>query len=179
MAVTLKPIEKKDFPLWEKLYAEAFPKMERIPYKILRRKAVKGVAECLGIYDGDTFVGFFYSMVQESFSYLVYFAVRSDIRGKGYGTQALTAYKELHKDEIIFLALEPEDEQAPNAEQRKRRHDFYERNGLKDMSRVIKEGPVVYETMSTGKYIEPRIYSDMMNHLVGRIYRLIIPMELR
>ena len=62
-------------------------------------------------------------------AFVLYLAVNGEERGKGYGSQILDILKSAYVDKAIVLNIEPIDENAPNAEQRKSRLRFYNRNG--------------------------------------------------
>lgn len=83
-------------------------------------------------YDEDLFVGFTIVYPRKSFNWFWYFAVREDLRGKGYGQQILTMLIEKYKDCSNILDMESPDQLCPNMEQRKRRSGFYLRNGFRN-----------------------------------------------
>ena len=60
--------------------------------------------------------------------------MREELRGKGYGQEILSAVLDNYRDSRPFIMdiESPLQTDAPNPEQRKRRHAFYLRNGLKD-----------------------------------------------
>ena len=66
------------------------------------------------------------------FNWFWYFAVREDLRGKGYGQQILTVMMEKYKGQSCVLDMESPTQDCDNIEQRKRRHAFYLRNGFRD-----------------------------------------------
>ena len=63
-----------------------------------------------------------------------YFAVRDDLRGRGYGQGILSMVLEKYRNGHPFIMdiESPYQPDAPNPEQRRRRHAFYVRNGFKD-----------------------------------------------
>ena len=70
----------------------------------------------------------------ERFNWGWYFAVKEELRGKGYGQGILTALLDRYRNEKPFIIdiESPLQADAPNPEQRQRRHAFYVRNGMKD-----------------------------------------------
>ena len=61
-----------------------------------------------------------------------YFAVREELRGKGYGQQILTQLIEKYKGQTWVLDMESPTQVCENIVQRRRRHAFYLRNGFRD-----------------------------------------------
>lgn len=110
------------------LYKEAFPKEERAPLFFLKAKAKKKVSDCFGIYDEDTFVGLLNLIYHKDIVFVFYFAVRGDLRGKGYGSQILDALKEKFPARRLILTIEDPDAPCENREQRQKRKAFYQKN---------------------------------------------------
>ena len=97
----------------------------------------------------DRFIGFTIVFSRPAYNWFWYFAVREDLRGKGLGQQILTLLIERYKGRTCVLDMEAIEQRVPlkqldspngqnstqncaNMEQRKRRHDFYLRNGFRD-----------------------------------------------
>ena len=116
----------------ELLYKTAFPEDEQIPWNDLIRLIGEMSLDFTAYYDGDDFIGFTIVYPRSSFSWLWYFAVCKDLRGHGYGQQILTKLMECYKDQTLVLDMESPTQVCENNEQRKRRHNFYLRNGFRD-----------------------------------------------
>lgn len=116
------------------LYETAFPAEEQIPYDdlihLLDAMDIDYTAYC----DGEMLVGFTMVLRLPKYNWGWYFAVRDELRGKGYGQEILSAVLEKYRNELPFVIdiESPYQPDAPNPEQRRRRHAFYVRNGLKD-----------------------------------------------
>jgi GNAT superfamily N-acetyltransferase len=67
------------------LYESAFPEEEQIPWDDLMRLIGEMHLDFAAYYAGDTFVGFTIIYPRPSFTWYWYFAVRDELRGKGYG----------------------------------------------------------------------------------------------
>lgn len=115
-----------------KLYEEAFPEEERIPWTDLLRLTLQMPLDFTAYYDGDTFVGMTIVYLRKSFNWFWYFAVEQNLRGKGYGRQILTRLIEKYKDSANILDMESPEQLCDNLEQRKRRYGFYLRAGFRD-----------------------------------------------
>ena len=117
-----------------RLYETAFPVQEQIPYDDLIHLLDAMDIDYTAYYDDEMLVGLTMVLRLPRYNWGWYFAVREDLRGKGIGQGILTAVLDKYHDERPFIMdiespLQPD---APNPEQRKRRHEFYLRNGMKD-----------------------------------------------
>ena len=116
------------------LYTTAFPEEEQIPYDDLVSLLDSMDIDYAAYYENEMLVGLTMVLRLPHYNWGWYFAVRKELRGKGYGQGILTAVLDKYCGENPFVIdiespLQPD---APNPEQRKRRHAFYLRNGLKD-----------------------------------------------
>lgn len=116
------------------LYGAAFPVEEQIPYDDLIYLLDKLDIDYSAYLDGDTFVGLTMVLHLPRYNWGWYFAVREELRGKGYGQEILSSVLNKYRTERPFIIdiESPWQHDAPNPEQRQRRHAFYVRNGLKD-----------------------------------------------
>ena len=166
--MTIRKItERIEYRAAKKIYRKSFPRVERAPFHILKRRAQKGFADFQCIYDEDKIVGFFYLLRLRDMAYLFYLAVDESERGKGYGRYAIQMIRELYSDCRIFLALEQLDEAAENYQQRVKRHMFYESCGLTDLSFHIIEGPVEFAAMGNNCKIKAEEYRELILHYMG------------
>lgn len=178
--VEFKGITKKlkDYKKVKSLYNSAFPKEERAPFWVMRRKARGGRADFLAAYDGDEFVGLVYIVCNEELAYLFYLAVDDTQRGKGYGSAILTAVKEMYKDKTVFLALEEMDERADNIEERRHRAAFYKKNGMEYLPYKLKEATVIYDVMGLGDNLTPEGYDALITKWSGRLMKKLVDMRM-
>ena len=114
-----------------KLYETAFHVEEQIPYEDLMILMDKMPLDFTAYYDDKKFIGFTIVYPRKTFNWFWYFAVRSELRGKGYGQQILSRLIEEYKDCMNILDMESPDQVCENLEQRKRRCAFYLRNGFR------------------------------------------------
>lgn len=114
-----------------KLYETAFPVEEQIPYEDLMILMDKMPLDFTVYYDDKEFIGFTIVYPRKTFNWFWYFAVRSELRGKGYGQQILSRLIEEYKDCMNILDMESPDQVCENLEQRKGRCAFYLRNGFR------------------------------------------------
>ena len=117
-----------------RLYETAFPAGEQIPYDDLVHLLDIMDIDYTAYYEGEMLVGLTMVMRLPRYNWFWYFAVSEGLRGKGYGQSILSTILDKYRDMRPFiLDIEsPLQADAPNPEQRRKRHAFYLRNGLKD-----------------------------------------------
>lgn len=117
-----------------RLYETAFPAGEQIPYDDLIHLLDVMDIDYTAYYEGETLVGLTMVLCLPRYHWGWYFAVSEELRGQGYGQGILSAVLDHYRGKRPFVIdiESPLQADAPNPEQRKRRHAFYLRNGLKD-----------------------------------------------
>ena len=118
----------------ERLYETAFPVQEQIPYDHIIHLLDAMDIDYTAYYDGELLVGLTMVLNLPKYNWGWYFAVRDELRGKGIGQGILSAVLNKYRGKLPFIMdiESPYQIDAPNPEQRKRRHAFYLRNGMKD-----------------------------------------------
>ena len=116
------------------LYETAFPEGEQIPWDDLMRLVDEMPLDFTAYYDEECFIGFT----------IVY-------PGKGYGQQILTQLIEHYKGQTCVLDMESPTQVSENIDQRKRRHDFYLRNGFRDTNVYRTYNDITMTIMMMGK----------------------------
>lgn len=176
--MTLRIAEKKDYAKIKKLYNRAFPKEERAPFFVMKRKGMNGKAQVLVAEEKDIFIGFLYLICYKDLVYLFYFAIDDNHRKKGYGSIILQQLQKRYEGKRLFLAREQLDEAAPNYRQRVKRHEFYLKNGFCDMPCQIKEASVIYDVMGVGGNVSSGDYDALISNWSGKIIKSLINMRL-
>ena len=117
-----------------RLYETAFPAEEQIPYDDLIPLLDAMDIDYTAYYEGDMLVGLTMVLRLPRYNWGWYFAVREELRGKGIGQEILSTVLNQYRGERPFIMdiESPYQTDAPNPEQRQRRHAFYLRNGMKD-----------------------------------------------
>ena len=150
----------------KQLYESAFPKEEQIPWDDLMRLIKEMQLDFTAYYDGEVFIGFTIIYPRPSFNWYWYFAVREEIRNKGFGQEILSMVIERYKGQTSVFDMESPRQVCDNSEQRKRRHAFYLRNGFRD-SNVYKTFDTVEMTimmMGEGNFTN-QDWDDVVNEL--------------
>lgn len=125
----LKRITKDTEDLAEirRLYVGSFPAVERAPLGVLLEE--NDATDFYAFYDGGKFCGFFSMLTYGDITHLLFFAVREELRGMGYGTAALGLIEGLKTGNRIIVDIETPEEGADNNAQRVKRKKFYLRAG--------------------------------------------------
>lgn len=151
-----------------RLYETAFPVEEQIPYHDLIYLLEKLDIDYMAYFDGDTFVGLTMVLRLPRYNWGWYFAVREELRGEGYGQHILSALLDRYRvgNPFIIDIESPLQDDAPNPDQRRRRHAFYMRNGLKDTptSRTFEDITYTIMTNSNEPFTQ-QDYDDILTSL--------------
>lgn len=180
MNLNLKAVDKTlpEYKRIKKLYHDAFPMDERAPFWLLRKRADRENVDFWAVYSEEEWVGLAYVISREDLSYLFYLAIAQEVRGKGYGSAVLGAIKEKYAGSRIILAIEELDENAPNYQERIKRKQFYEKNGLRLLNCKMREAKVIYDVMGIADDVAPEEYGDMMKQYLGRFFSRLISVEI-
>ena len=120
------------------LYETAFPKDEQIPWDDLMRLIEEMPLDFTAYYDGEDFIGFTIVYPRKQFNW-------------GYGQQILTQLIEKYKGQTCVLDMESPTQVCENLVQRRRRHDFYLRNGFRDTNVYRTYNDIIMTIMMMGE----------------------------
>lgn len=126
----------KGFSQWAeiyKLYRKAFPRSERKPFSIIRRKHWEGKTDIWRFTRDGKFAGLIITINGEDHILLDYLAVDKQQRGTGIGTEILQLMRKHYAGKSVFLEIESIYEECDNKAERIRRKHFYEKCGMKSM----------------------------------------------
>lgn len=132
----IKSVSNPHFLNIFKLYSQAFPLSERRSWGGLELELIN--ENCFNaqvLLQNDKFVGFLNYWTFERFLYIEHFAVSSDLRGKGIGTEAMKMLMEQTKLPILFEV------EMPNTVLAASRIRFYERLGFSVLSHYYAQPP--------------------------------------
>lgn len=133
----------------KRIYFEAFPKKERMPFPMMVAMSKLWNTQFVGFYDGDVPCGFIYLASMSKIVFVMFLAVDKRLRSKGYGSSILQQLKNEHPDKKIIISIESCDNSAPDIALRKRRKAFYMRNGYQETGYMMKLGGVAQEIIIT------------------------------
>lgn len=92
---------------------------------------------------------------------LDYIAVAEEERGRSTGGKILHQLNEMYRGKSVFVEIEVEDDSKENAEQRRRRKNFYLRNGFKETGIVVNVYDVEMELLTAGEKISYKEYCSI------------------
>ncbi len=133
----------------KKIYHEAFPINEQIPLDDLLSKKLGDINTYVFTYK-NSFVGFCSTIAYENIVYLLYFAMSSKYRNRGFGSQALELIKKHHESKVLLADIEKEDYDSTNKLQRIKRKKFYLRSGFVDTTITYIQRNVEFMILSYG-----------------------------
>lgn len=168
----------RTFPYLDKLYRlneQAFPPAERIPSRRLL-----SVAENAGCHiwalcgEGtDPFAGFAVVLADEDArtAYLWYLAVEPSLRSRGLGGLILRKLRDRYEGSQLVADIERQDPMAKNGDQRRRRLEFYIRNGWSRTGWGMTYYGVDYEILAVGAPFCPQRFSKVLDSMRQRGFR--------
>lgn len=167
MELTSKKISRKlpEFPHIKNLLTNSFPKNERYPLWLLTARAARRDVDFLAYYDGDDFCGISYSVKAENTLFVLYLAVAENMRSKGYGSAILAEIGRIAGERSITLNVEDPDPSAENAEERRKRVEFYKNNGFFDTGYRLIEKTITHQVMCDRLDFSPRTYIKALRKL--------------
>lgn len=120
----------KSFREVKKLYLEAFPQEERLPFfRMVLLSMLKPSVKLLSYYDGNRFSGFTFTVEMDSFLYINYIAVCPNMRSHGCGKSMVDLLNQRHpKPQLCEVKLPTEGD--PEYPKDLRRMEFWKRNGF-------------------------------------------------
>lgn len=153
-----------------KLYLQAFPKFERLPFWYLMVKSRKKESNLYVVYDDNAYVGLLNLAYYKDIVYVYYLAIVPSQQSKGYGSEILQHLRKIYPDKRLLLNIEKVDPAADNYQQRLNRKKFYEKNGFKNTNFEIEAEEVVYEILYFGKMVSEDEYHDLFDAYLGRVF---------
>lgn len=155
----------------KRIYFEAFPKKERMPFPMMVAMSKLWNTQFLSFYDSGTPLGFVYLAFNCKIVFIMFFAVDKSLRSKGYGSVILREIAGKFPDKKIIISIEPCDETASDIELRRRRKAFYMRNGYEETGYMVKLNGVVQEIIITnGTFIKQEFRSFFVRYSNGTIW---------
>lgn len=166
--MNIRPATKADMPSIKRLYTLAFPRGERKPFWLVRRKGAKGQADILAIEENG-FAGFAVNLPYKDMVMINYFAIDPGIQSKGLGSRSLQKICEMYDGRRLLLEIERPDESAPNNAQRLRRKKFYLKNGWDDANIHVRVFGVDMELMTYKCSVTYDEYAELYKNVFGSL----------
>ena len=130
--------------------------------------AQEGKMEIRAIAQEDTFLGLAILMVTDTAALLDYFAISQEKRCGGYGGKAVREIQRHFRGKKLILEIEMEAPDAPNAAERKRRKQFYLRNGLKETGLFVNVYHTDFELLTPDGRLSLEEYVALLTAILGK-----------
>ena len=162
------------------LYEAAFPEDEKKDFNYMLGLRDEGKLEMLAIDDDGEFAGLIINLLSDSNTVLLdYFAVSPDKRSSGIGGRALKLLLDRITGKKLIFAIEMHDDNALNAEDRRRRKSFYLKNGIKETGVFVNVYNTDFELLTNdGKLSYEDYISALKNSMGDRVDRILKPRKL-
>lgn len=166
--MVISPATDRQIRKIRKLYVSAFPKSERKPFWLIKRKATQGKMEILAITENG-FAGLAIMMFYKDMALLDYFAIDPERRSGGLGSKALKVLSDMYSDRRLFLEIELPDG-SDSDEIKRRRKAFYLRNGLVEANFKADLFGVPMEMLTFGCKISEEEYFGIYKNVFGSMF---------
>lgn len=112
----------------KKIYKSSFPAVER--YLSVEEMALSEDTKLYCLVDNNVVLGFMYLICFENMIFILYLAISKEQQSKGLGSWLLRWCLDKYKDRKIYLNIEKVYKDVKDFQTRKKRLDFYTKNGL-------------------------------------------------
>ena len=150
-----------DIEVLERINEEAIPDQERNSIKDMLMTG----AELIGIYIDDEPSGFILFRKYRNICYLAYLAVKRELRSKGIGSAALRDFLLKSRDMQVVVEFEASDDTADDKDIRKRRRDFYLRNGFHETGWYTYYDDTEFEIACSDELFDFQCFERFTEHL--------------
>lgn len=164
--MTVKPVtgDTENLLEIEGLYLAAFPENERVPFGWLYDGSIRSM-ESHSFYEAGAFCGFAALVSHGDITQITYLAVCDGLRGKGIGGEILRQVRRMKPQSRILADLELEASGVPNNDQRRRRREFYLRNGYLPTDIRYRWAGESYEMLAQGGAVTEAEYRGLWKSL--------------
>lgn len=148
------------------IYEKSFPQEEK--YITLDDMLKIQNTEFYCLLDNNTVIGFIYLIFYKDMIFILYLAIDTQSRSKGCGSYLLKWCLDKYGDKKIFLNIEEVKEGVENYKIRKRRLDFYLKNGFFITNYVSNEELENFNILSNNSKIDINEYK-ILDKVVAEI----------
>ncbi len=152
-----------------RLYYTAFPRGERKPLSMIRRRQKENRTDVWYFTENGKFIGIGTTVndPEENMILLDYFAITRKSRSKGCGTRILPMILSQYPGRKVFGEIEIADEGTENYDQRIRRKQFYLRNGMRALDIYVDLFGVEMEILTSGCDLTIEEYLEFYRKNIG------------
>lgn len=164
----VRTVSRAQWKAVHNLYESAFPDYEKKPFWLIRLKNLQGRADVWYIEEKGMFAGIGITMSAPGLILLDYFAIDEKLRGNGYGSEALRLLQEQYRDYHFFLEIESVYDICDNVDERKKRKQFYLKNGMTEMKMMVNLFGTNMEVLGHGCTLEFDRYRTVYGSTYGK-----------
>ena len=150
---------KKYYKQVNKIYKESFPKEER--YISLNKMVKNKDTELYCLINKEEVYGIIYLIKYKKMIFILYLAINSEIRSKGYGSYLLKWCLNKYNGKNIYLNIDEVNENKKDYETRKRREKFYLKNGFYMTEYISEEDTQNFNILCNNKIIKIEDYMEL------------------
>ena len=126
----------KDKRRIKKTYYESFSKKERMSWTLMLSLSCTPTTKFRSFYDDEKLCGFIYYGALGNYVFVMFFAVDTKLRSRGYGSKILAELRTQYPNRKILVTIDPPSRDGVDI--KTRRKQFYIRNGFKETGYYIK-----------------------------------------
>ena len=159
------------------IYEKSFPQEER--YITLDKMVQNKNTELYCLIDNNQVSGMIYLIFYKEMIFILYLAVNTEKRSKGYGSYLLKWCLQEYSDKEIYLNIEEVKEGIKDYEVRKKRLKFYQKNGFFITNYLSNENIENFNILSNrkeidiGKYkILDKVVAEILNEPISNIIEI-------
>ena len=115
------------------------------------------------LIENENIYGIIYLIENRTSLFILYLAINTEYRSKGYGSYLLKWCLNKYKDKKIFLNIEEINEEKSDLKIRKKRLDFYLRNGFYLTNIMSKDNKENFHVLSNQKNVDLDEYIELDN----------------
>ena len=149
------------------IYRQSFHKNER--YVSLNKMIKLNNTELYCLIEKENVYGIIYVIKYKASIFVLYLAVNSKNRSKGYGSYLLRWCLNHYKNYKIYLNIEEINNEKPDFEIRKKRLEFYLNNGLYLTNIISKDDKEIFHVLSNQSKINLEEYIELDNYIAEKI----------
>ena len=148
------------------IYEKSFPQEER--YITLDKMVQSQNTDFYCLIENNQILGMIYLIFYKEMIFILYLAVNTEERSKGYGSYLLKWCLQKYRDKKIYLNIEEVRENTKDYETRKKRLKFYQNNGFYITNYISKEDIENFNILSNCREIDINEYK-ILDRVVAEI----------
>ena len=162
-----RKIQSADDELFKRildLYRESFPENERKELKYLL-KPDQSIGGIFALFEKKEFLGFLCTLDVSDISHIIYLSIKRDKRNQGFGAKAVNEFCAFKKGMRVIVDIEAETETAEDNPVRRKRKEFYLKNGFSETKVRYRWHGDDFEILSRGGGVTSKEFSAFWDEI--------------